>query len=110
MELDAEDQLHVLIQADNDEHLQRGIDLIEPILNIESGNELKRNALMKSLAVVDTLKDQWCEDCGEKGHRRWECPNRLGLGFKKAEMTCKICGEHSHPTSDCPQKRSKCRS
>ncbi len=32
---------------------------------------------MLALAAINgTLRDDFCENCGEKGHRVWACPNK----------------------------------
>jgi Zinc knuckle len=46
-------------------------------------------------------KNVWCESCGDKGHKFYECPEKL-LG--KGSIYCSICGSSSHPTYDCPEK------
>jgi splicing factor 1 len=43
VELDSDDKLHVLIQAETDENLEKGINMVEKILRGEDEDELKRN-------------------------------------------------------------------
>lgn len=43
VELDSDDKLHVLIQAENDESLDKGIGLVEKLLRGEDEDEFKRN-------------------------------------------------------------------
>ena len=47
--------------------------------------------------------DDFCDICGQRGHRPYECPER-NKTFKAANVKCSICGEMSHPTRDCPQR------
>jgi len=32
---------------------------------------------MEFASIRGVLKDYWCEDCGKKGHKTKECPNRI---------------------------------
>ena len=54
---------------------------------------------LKELALINgTLReDDFCQVCGEKGHRQFECPHRAKT-FKAAGIKCSICGDMSHPT------------
>jgi len=109
MEYDSDEPLHVLIQGDTDENLEKkGGDLVEKMLrgDIEGGegDEIKKNQLMQLAAIQGTLRDDWCDNCGEKGHRVWACPNK-STSWRKVEVVCAICKDRSHPTSDCPQKK-----
>ena len=47
-------------------------------------------------------KKAWCEECGQQGHRYYECPNRL-FG-SSSNIFCSHCGSKSHPTVDCKDK------
>lgn len=62
--------------------------------------------LVKKQALINgTLReDDFCQVCGEKGHRQFECPHRAKT-FKAAGVVCSICGDMSHPTRDCPLKQ-----
>lgn len=53
------------------------------------------------MAVTGVLRDDYCENCYEKGHRIWQCPNKI---VKKNEIKCLSCGDKSHVTIDCPFK------
>ena len=91
--------LHILIEADNDENLQKGIELIMPYLN-ENSKEYKtsKSAL---IAQINVNNNEWsCEICGEKGHKSWACP--LNINQYKAEVVCQYCGDKGHPSMDCP--------
>lgn len=55
--------------------------------------------------INGTLREEeYCQVCGEKGHRQFECPHRAKT-FKAAGVVCSICGDLSHPTRDCPLKQ-----
>ncbi len=44
-------------------------------------------------------KQAWCECCGERGHKFYDCPEK---NWRTETVYCKNCGESSHPTTDCP--------
>ena len=91
--------LHLLIEADNDENLQKGINLILPYLN-ENSQEYKA-AKMALITQINVNNNEWsCEICGEKGHKSWACP--LNINQYKAEVVCQYCGDKGHPSMDCP--------
>ena len=91
--------LHLLVEADNEEILQKGIDLILPYLN-EKSNEYKA-AKTALITQINVNNNEWsCEICGEKGHKNWACP--LNINQYKAEVVCQYCGDKGHPSMDCP--------
>eukprot|EP00164_Ancoracysta_twista_P005142 GFYU01007011.1.p1 GENE.GFYU01007011.1~~GFYU01007011.1.p1 ORF type:complete len:440 (+),score=60.70 GFYU01007011.1:143-1462(+) len=102
-----DDDLHVLITADTMEMCQHAAELVQPLLEpVEEGqNEHKRQQLRELAAINGTLRDDdYCANCGQVGHRHWQCPERSGASWKPADVCCALCGEKSHVTSDCPQK------
>jgi len=91
--------LHLLIEADNDENLQKGINMVLPYLN-ENSQEYKA-AKMALITQINVNNNEWsCEICGEKGHKNWACP--LNINQYKAEVVCQYCGDKGHPSMDCP--------
>ncbi len=105
-ESDDNEPLHVLIQGDTDENIKKAVELIEPLIDPYKDPE-KQGSHMLQLALRSVLRDEYCENCGEKGHKLWDCPKKLGQGWQKAEVCCAICKERSHPTSDCPLRRNE---
>ena len=99
---DHKEPLHVLVESQNEEDLDVGVKLVEELLDPNS--DAKKNQLIELAAIRGTLRDYWCEDCGERGHRRFECPNKIN-SWKKVDLKCEICGQTSHPSRDCPMKR-----
>ncbi|MES1922764.1 hypothetical protein MHBO_004285, partial [Bonamia ostreae] len=67
-------------------------------------SEIARMEQMKELALINgTYRfDIRCKECGEMGHKDFQCPQRQNTYF--ANVQCEKCGEISHVTSDCPQK------
>ncbi|CAI2361223.1 unnamed protein product [Moneuplotes crassus] len=102
-ENDEREPLHVSVESQNEEDLAVGVRLINELLDPSS--DVKKNQLIEIAAIRGTLRDDWCEDCGEKGHRRFECPNKIN-SWKKVEIICEICGQKTHPTRDCPMKNA----
>ena len=93
------ESLHLLIEADNEETLQKGINLILPYLD-ENSQEYKA-AKMALITQINVNNNEWsCEICGEKGHKSWACP--LNINQYKAEVVCQYCGDKGHPSMDCP--------
>lgn len=91
--------LHLLIEADDDEILQKGINIVLPYLN-ENSQEYKA-AKLALITQINVNNNEWsCEICGEKGHKNWACP--LNINQYKAEVVCQYCGDKGHPSMDCP--------
>ena len=70
----------------------------------EGQNELKRNQLRELAALNGTLRDdenQACQNCGEIGHRKYDCPNARNF---TASIICRVCGNAGHMARDCPDR------
>ena len=93
------ESLHLLVEADNEEVLQKGINTLLPYLN-ENSQEYKA-AKLALITQINVNNNEWCcEICGEKGHKSWACP--LNINQYKAEVVCQYCGDKGHPSMDCP--------
>ena len=71
----------------------------------EGQNELKRNQLRELAALNGTLRDdenQACQNCGEIGHRKYDCPQQKNY---TASIICRICGNAGHMARDCPERQ-----
>jgi hypothetical protein len=104
--VDDDDELHVHIQGDTMDNVEKAAKLIEAILRPvdDTLNEHKQKQLRELALINGTLReDEYCPVCGEKGHRQFDCPYRA-KAFKAAGVKCAICGDLSHPTRDCPLK------
>lgn len=108
--VDEDEELHVHIEADMEERVAMAAGMIEKILATadDEDNEHRKKQLDKLRMIVgsDIHADEYCPDCGEKGHRLFECPFRVSRA-KAAGVKCAICGDMSHPTRDCPMKDSE---
>lgn len=108
MESDDE-PLHVVITGDNQRSVDAATDMIEQMLVvIDDEKNVHKQQQLRELALLNgTLKeDEYCQICGEKGHRSFECPKRFNMKKKSMIVKCAICGDTSHPTRDCTQKPS----
>lgn len=103
------EELHVFIQGNDEAGVEKAVAMIEELLRpVEDNLNEHKQAQLKELAMINgTLReDQYCSNCGQHGHRQWECPTEVPRSYKMANVTCAICGDGSHPTADCPQKNS----
>lgn len=101
------EELHVLVEADNADSLERAAGMVEKLLvPVDEGlNEHKRAQLRELAALNGTIRDdEFCRLCGEPGHRQYACPARNSTF--KSDVVCRICGDGGHPTIDCPVKGS----
>mmetsp|Transcript_22971 Transcript_22971/g.29338 ORF Transcript_22971/g.29338 Transcript_22971/m.29338 type:complete len:591 (+) Transcript_22971:158-1930(+) len=104
---DSNEELHVHVQAQDEDGLERATEMIKELLTPvdDQTNEHKQKQLRELAMINGTLReDHYCTNCGQPGHRQWECPNEAPRSFKMADVKCAICGDKSHPTSDCPKK------
>lgn len=106
-----EEDLHCLIMADTEEKVNKAKKLIHNVIETaasipEGQNELKRNQLRELAALNGTLRDdenQACQNCGEIGHRKYDCPQKQNF---TASIICRVCGQAGHMARDCPERRA----
>ncbi|CAK4033819.1 related to branch point bridging (MSL5) [Lecanosticta acicola] len=105
-----DEDLHCLIMADTEEKVNKAKELIHNVIETaasipEGQNELKRNQLRELAALNGTLRDdenQACQNCGEIGHRKYDCPQQRNF---TANIICRVCGNAGHMARDCPERR-----
>eukprot|EP00347_Sterkiella_histriomuscorum_P011570 403371954 len=102
-EADENEPLYVLVTANTDDHLAKGCAMIEAI--ILQTDEDKKYQMVAYDHLTTKTKKGWCENCGEQGHKFYECPERL-LG-NTSNIYCNICGSTNHPSADCPENKKK---
>ncbi|PWN30296.1 hypothetical protein BDZ90DRAFT_257381 [Jaminaea rosea] len=105
-----EEDMHCVITADDDAKVKHCIQLINKVIETaastpESQNDHKRSQLRELATLNGTLRDdenQVCQNCGAKGHRRFECNEQRNY---TAHITCHRCGGQGHLARDCTQPR-----
>ncbi|KAK4215968.1 hypothetical protein QBC37DRAFT_280610 [Rhypophila decipiens] len=105
-----EEDLHCLIMADTEEKVNKAKKLIHNVIETaasipEGQNELKRNQLRELAALNGTLRDdenQACQNCGQIGHRKYDCPEKQNY---TANIICRVCGNAGHMARDCPDRQ-----
>ena len=123
-----DEDLHCLIMADTEEKIAKAKKLIHQVIETvsphhsylyshplltfsqaasipEGQNELKRNQLRELAALNGTLRDdenQACQNCGEIGHRKYDCPHARNF---TANIICRVCGNAGHMARDCPDRQ-----
>lgn len=109
---DAEEDLHCLITADDPEKVRACVNLINSVIATaastpEAQNDHKRNQLRELAALNGTLRDdenQVCLNCGNIGHKKWDCPEQRNFS---AGITCHNCGSVGHMARDCRTPRGQ---
>ncbi|KAG9013969.1 hypothetical protein FRB93_000350 [Tulasnella sp. JGI-2019a] len=107
---DAEEDLHCLIMAETEEKVTACVNLINRVIETaastpEGENDHKRNQLRELAALNGTLRDdenQVCQNCGNVGHRKYDCPEQRNY---TANIICRVCGSAGHMARDCTQRR-----
>ena len=101
-----EEDLHCLITADSEEKVAAAIRAVERVIENaastpEAQNDLKKNQLRQLATLNGTLRDdegQACQNCGEIGHRKYDCPQAKMFN---AGVICRRCGQPGHFARDC---------
>lgn len=107
---EGEEEMHCVVTADDDEKIKKCIRLINQVIETaastpETQNDHKRNQLRELAALNGTLRDdenQVCQNCGQKGHRKYDCPEQRNW---TAHIVCHRCGQQGHLARDCNQAR-----
>nr|DAD47433.1 TPA_asm: hypothetical protein HUJ06_017370 [Nelumbo nucifera] len=94
------DDLHVLVEADNQKSLDEAVTMVEDLLNpvSERMNEHKRAQLQELAELNAMVRDvKSPKVMGEQGHD----PRSYTSGSKFA-VACDTCGSRNHETIGCP--------
>ncbi|TFJ87948.1 hypothetical protein NSK_001294 [Nannochloropsis salina CCMP1776] len=98
------DDLHVHVSGETEEIVEKASEMVAKLLiPIDDAVNSQKMEQLRQLALINgTLReDEYCNLCGEKGHRQFECPTRHNTKVKMVNVKCAICGDTSHPTRDC---------
>lgn len=77
-----DEPMHILIQGHNEEDVEHCCEVLEPLLNGKLDDEDNREARLRLMQLgaehrlAIGFKTEWCESCGEQGHKKYNCPNR----------------------------------
>lgn len=107
---DDEEEMHCVVNADDEAAVKKCVRLINQVIETaastpEGDNDHKRSQLRELAALNGTLRDdenQVCKNCGNKGHRAFECPEQRNW---TAHIICHRCGGQGHLARDCTQGR-----
>lgn len=105
-----EEDMHCIVTADNERSIKHCIKLINEVVATaastpETQNDHKRSQLRELAVLNGTLRDdenQICQNCGEKGHRKYECPQDRNW---TTHIVCHKCGQSGHLARDCFSQR-----
>jgi len=91
-----DEDLHVLIEADNESSLEEACRMVEKLLvPLEEGSNALKQAQLKELAEIKkALTDNVCGKCGQEGHIRVNCPNQNQKKVSLQGATVDSTNEH----------------
>lgn len=106
----ADEDMHCIVTADNERSIKLCIKLINEVVATaastpETLNDHKRSQLRELAVLNGTLRDdenQMCQNCGERGHRKFECPHDRNWTM---HIVCHKCGQSGHVARDCFTQR-----
>ena len=101
-----EEDLHCLIIADSEDKVAAAVALVQDVIETaasvpEEQNQHKRKQMIDVAIANGTYRDdeaQRCLNCGEQGHRKYNCPQTSTIN---ANVVCYRCNQSGHLQRDC---------
>ncbi|KAK9103328.1 hypothetical protein Sjap_020582 [Stephania japonica] len=106
-----DDDLHVLVEAENEKSLDKAVKMVEELLIpvSEEKNELKRKQLRELAKIKGTLKDEnLCRTCSEDVHKHHACPNLSSTFLDSNDSYGLYDGGSNRTTANCPPISPSC--
>ena len=105
----ADEELHAVVMADTQEKFEKAVAVINGIVeracsNPEEANELRKQQLLELQKMNGTARPEetvLCTNCGQYGHRKYECKQPAPMANR---LTCHVCGGVGHVGMDCVYK------
>ncbi|KAJ4952489.1 hypothetical protein NE237_029321 [Protea cynaroides] len=100
------DDLHVLVEADNQISLDAAVKMVEKLLNpVDERMNKHKVAQLKELAELNYMlgDESLCRECGERGHKQYACPSRKSTF--EIDL-CDMCRGSSHQATSCSSTAS----
>ena len=100
------EDLHVRIEADNQDSLDAAVRMVEKLLiPTDQGTKAHKQAQLVELGELNGKKNKnMCRCCFDEGHPHYACP-QLQSTFE-TWLACNVCGSTNHATPSCPLKAS----
>ena len=105
---DGKEALHVLLEADSQEAMDKARVEVLATLNPKQGSDalvLFDEAQLTQVALEKTTDKEECAFCGKPGHHHSKCPKRRTT-FTMSGVRCAACGSTGHTARDCKGDRS----
>lgn len=107
---DLQEPLHCLIAADEQQKVDAAKELVNRVIEVvisapEDQNVRKREQLRQLATINGTFRDdehQTCLNCGQRGHRRYTCPEPKKHAV---DVKCHLCHGNGHVARDCLQRK-----
>ncbi|RVW27063.1 Splicing factor-like protein 1 [Vitis vinifera] len=96
------EDLHVRIEADNQNSFDAAVRMVEKLLiPIDRGINAHQQAQLVELGKLNGERNKnMCRCCYDEGHPHYACPH-LQSTFQSS-LSCDICGSNNHATPSCP--------
>lgn len=102
---------HVHVEAESDEAVDKGVELITPLLDPSSPEfQAAKIGAAEQMALIsgDGATTHRCSVCQATGHTAVTCPEvkNTPKDYTTLTIRCSVCGGKGHLTMDCPKSTS----